>query len=209
MRPYLDEARLDPDCPDAIHRRCRRALVRGLRKDRAGDCPGATAPDLVGEAFLWGLVGGSSLVLGGVIALRAPITGRQGGLIMAFGAGVLISAVAYELVHEAFETSAGDGAIAIGLLSGPAVFFAADVMIDRLGRAEQTTPAGVDTAAAGRAIVLGIISTGFPSPSSSASPCSRPERSASLFWSLSSSRTSRRPSPRPRRSSGRAGIRAG
>ena len=59
------------------------------------------------EAFLWGLLGGSSLVLGGAIALRAPITRGHVGLIMAFGAGVLISAVAYELVHEASETSAG------------------------------------------------------------------------------------------------------
>ena len=116
----------------------------------------------MGEAFLWGLVGGSSLVLGGVIALRAPITRRHVGLIMAFGAGVLISAVAYELVHEAFETSAGAGAIAIGLLSGAAVFFAAEVMIDRFGRAEHTTPGGADTATAGRAIVLGIILDGIP-----------------------------------------------
>ena len=116
----------------------------------------------MGEAFLWGLVGGSSLVLGGVIALRAPITRRHVGLIMAFGAGVLISAVAY-------ETSAGEGGIAIGLLSGAAVFFGAEVMIDRLGRAKQTTPAGGGTAVAGRAIVLGIIlDTGFPSRSSSA-----------------------------------------
>jgi hypothetical protein len=37
---------------------------------------------------------------------------------MAFGAGVLISAVAYELDHEASETSAGDGGIALGLLAG-------------------------------------------------------------------------------------------
>lgn len=116
----------------------------------------------MGEAFLWGLLGGSSLVLGGIIALRAPITRRHVGLIMAFGAGVLISAVAYELVHEAFETSAGDGAIALGLLAGAAVFFAAEVMIDRLGRAKRTDSTGVDTATAGRAIVLGIILDGIP-----------------------------------------------
>jgi ZIP family zinc transporter len=54
----------------------------------------------MGEAFVWGLVGGSSLVIGGVVALRVAITRRLLGLIMAFGAGVLISAVAYELVHE-------------------------------------------------------------------------------------------------------------
>ena len=58
-------------------------------------------------AFLWGLVAGSSLVLGGVVALRFDISQRLLGLIMAFGGGVLISAVAYELVGEAFAHVGG------------------------------------------------------------------------------------------------------
>ena len=116
----------------------------------------------MGEAFLWGLVGGSSLVIGGVIALRVAISRRLLGLIMAFGAGVLISAVAYELVHEAFETSAGDGGIALGLLAGSAVFFGAEVLIDRLGGAEAASSTGGHAAQAGRALVLGIILDGIP-----------------------------------------------
>ena len=119
----------------------------------------------MGEAFLWGVVGGSSLVLGGIIALRAPITRRHVGLIMAFGAGVLISAVAYELVHEAFETTAGDGGIALGLLAGSAVFFGAELLVDRIAaRRGPTTPSapGGEHAQAGRAIVLGIILDGIP-----------------------------------------------
>jgi ZIP family zinc transporter len=72
----------------------------------------------MGEAFAWGLVAGLSLIVGGFIARRLPISRRLLGLIMAFGAGVLISAVAYELDHEASETSAGDGGIALGLLAG-------------------------------------------------------------------------------------------
>ena len=104
-------------------------------------------------------------MLGGIIALRAPITRRQVGLIMAFGAGVLLSAVAYELVQEAFETSAGEGAIAIGLLAGSSVFFAAEVLIDRLGdrrRSSTSTQAAAGPGEAGRAIVLGIILDGIP-----------------------------------------------
>ncbi len=117
----------------------------------------------MGEAFVWGVVGGSSLVIGGVVALRVAINRRQLGLIMAFGAGVLISAVAYELVHEAFETSAGDGGIALGLLAGSAVFFGAELLIDRLSGGEREG-ASADTraATAGRAIVLGIILDGIP-----------------------------------------------
>ncbi|MCE3286897.1 MAG: zinc transporter ZupT [Gaiellaceae bacterium] len=116
----------------------------------------------MGEAFVWGLVGGSSLVIGGVVALRVAITRRVLGLIMAFGAGVLISAVAYELVHEAFETSAGDGGIALGLLAGSAVFFGAEILIDRLGGGEPPDSGGGHAAQAGRALVLGIILDGIP-----------------------------------------------
>ena len=116
----------------------------------------------MGEAFLWGVVGGSSLVIGGVVALRVAMTRRLLGLIMAFGAGVLISAVAYELVHEAFETSAGDGGIALGLLAGSAVFFAAEVLIDRLAGGERKGSGDTQAATAGRAIVLGIILDGVP-----------------------------------------------
>jgi zinc transporter, ZIP family len=103
----------------------------------------------MGEAFVWGVVAGSSLVLGGVIALQAPITRRHVGLIMAFGAGVLISAVAYELVHEAFETSAGDGEIALGLLAGSAIFFAGEVLIDRLAGSGHSSSRGTQSVGAG------------------------------------------------------------
>jgi ZIP family zinc transporter len=119
----------------------------------------------MGEAFLWGVVGGSSLVIGGAMARRLPLTRRHVGLIMAFGAGVLISAVAYELVHQAFETSAGDGGIALGLLGGSALFFGAEVLIDRL--AARRPDAG-GPGQAGRALVLGIILDGIPESSSSA-----------------------------------------
>jgi ZIP family zinc transporter len=116
------------------------------------------------EAFFWGLVAGSSLVIGGFVALRAPITRRFVGLIMAFGAGVLLSAVAYELVQEAFETSAGDGGVALGLLAGALVFFGAEVAIDRLGRRRpaRAAPGAEGTAQTGRALVLGIVLDGIP-----------------------------------------------
>jgi ZIP family zinc transporter len=130
----------------------------------------------MGEAFLWGTVGGSSLVVGGLVALRVSLTPRLLGLIMAFGAGVLLSAVAYELVHEAFETSAGDGGVALGVLAGSVTFFSAEVAIDRvLGTSEPESSAGDARATqAGRAIVLGIVLDGIRSRSSSVSRCSRP-----------------------------------
>ena len=78
---------------------------------------------------------------------------------MPFGAGVLISAVAYELVHEAFETSAGDGGIALALLAGSALFFGAEVLIDRTcgATAEGAGPEQPGRALGGR--LAGFITT--------------------------------------------------
>ena len=62
------------------------------------------------ESFFWGFVAASSLIIGAVLAIRIRISTRTIGLIMAFGAGVLISAVAFDLVEEAIETTAGQRA---------------------------------------------------------------------------------------------------
>jgi zinc transporter, ZIP family len=91
-------------------------------------------------------------VLGGLLALHRPIGRRPLGLVMAFGAGVLISAVAFELVEEAFETSSGDG-VALGLLTGSLVFFVGDTLIDRVGGGG---------GGPGLAIVLGTVLDGVP-----------------------------------------------
>ncbi len=113
-------------------------------------------------AFLWGLFASSSLIVGGALALLLPIRERLLGLIMAFGAGVLISAVAYELVAEAFETSAGNGSLALGLSAGALTFFVGDAVIDRMGgdkRKSMRRSAGTGSALA---IVLGIVLDGIP-----------------------------------------------
>ena len=52
----------------------------------------------MGAAFLWGLLAASSLVIGGAIAIYVRVSLRTIGLVMGFGAGVLISAVAFDLV---------------------------------------------------------------------------------------------------------------
>jgi zinc transporter, ZIP family len=114
------------------------------------------------ESFAWGILASSSLVLGGIAALLLPISQRLLGIIMAFGAGVLISAVAFELVQEASETSAGDGGVALGLFAGSVVFFLGDTLIDRLGGSERKSSSGTQGAGSALAIVLGIVLDGIP-----------------------------------------------
>jgi zinc transporter, ZIP family len=114
-------------------------------------------------AFFWGLLAGSSLVLGGLAALFLRIGTRVLGTVMAFGAGVLISAVAYELVAEAFRKTGGVGGAAVsGLFTGSIVFFVGDALLDRLGAADRKRSSGEQSAGSPLAIVLGIVLDGVP-----------------------------------------------
>jgi zinc transporter, ZIP family len=84
------------------------------------------------QAGLWGLLGGSALVLGAAIAYLADVPARLVAAVMAFGSGVLISALSFDLMEEAVE-SGGFGATAFGFLAGAAAFTAANIVISRRG----------------------------------------------------------------------------
>jgi ZIP family zinc transporter len=114
------------------------------------------------EAFLWGAFAGSSLLVGAALALTVPIRERYHGWIMGFGAGVLISAVAFELVEDAFETSAWTGSLALGLFAGCAAFTLGDALIDRMGGADRKVIHGEERQGSPLAIVLGIVLDGIP-----------------------------------------------
>lgn len=114
-----------------------------------------------GGSFFWGLVAGSSLVVGSLIALRFRLGTSAIGLTLAFGSGVLISTVAFELVQEAFEMSGGGG-VAAGLFAGCAVFFAGDLLIDRMGAGSRKRPAAGHETGNPLAIVLGAVLDGVP-----------------------------------------------
>jgi zinc transporter, ZIP family len=113
-------------------------------------------------AFGWGLLAASSLLIGGVLALQIEVSRRVLGLVMAFGAGVLISAVAYELVAEASQTADRGWAVALGLFAGCAVFFVGDELIDRRGGVDRKRSHGGQAGGSALAIVLGIVLDGIP-----------------------------------------------
>ena len=113
-------------------------------------------------AFAWGLLAASSLVLGALVALRIPIGLRAIGLVMGFGAGVLISAVSFDLMAEAAEVSSGQGAIVFGLFAGCAVFAGGDWLIDRLGGSGRKDAEGAGEGGSSLAIVLGTVLDGIP-----------------------------------------------
>jgi len=113
-------------------------------------------------SFAWGFIAASTLILGGAFALRYRVGERALGMIMAFGSGVLISAVAFELVQEAFNKAGGKGAVALGLCAGSLTFFTGDFLIDRMGGADRKHSGGLQAGGSALAIVLGIVLDGIP-----------------------------------------------
>jgi ZIP family zinc transporter len=116
------------------------------------------------EAALWGFVGGVSLLLGALVGLFLPVPVRVVGLVMGFGVGVLISAVAFELTGAAYDR-AGVVPVTLGLAAGALTFFAGDWLIDHRGAAERKDPTGTGPGAASSAataLLLGALLDGVP-----------------------------------------------
>ena len=114
------------------------------------------------EAFLWGAFASSSLVVGGVLALKLNLAERIIGLVMAFGAGVLISAVAFELFLEVEEVIEDRVWAGVGLFAGALTFYFGDALIDRMGGEGRKSMGGRQAGGAALAIVLGIVLDGIP-----------------------------------------------
>src|SRR5262245_28686751 len=119
------------------------------------------------EAAGWGLFGASSLLIGAVIGLKVSIPTRVIGLILGFGAGTLISAVAFELTDEAYNLGGAD-TLTLGLALGALTYFVGDLAIARRGadqrmnpgkRRAGSTPQGADAASA---LLLGAVLDGIP-----------------------------------------------
>ena len=81
-------------------------------------------------------------------------------VVMAFGAGVLLSSVAFELMDEAYEVGGIDAA-APGLLLGAAVFYVADREVNRRG-GERRKNAGERQGGSAAAIAIGALLDGIP-----------------------------------------------
>ncbi|HUH21749.1 MAG TPA: hypothetical protein VLZ09_07760, partial [Gaiellaceae bacterium] len=106
----------------------------------------------MGAAFGWGAVAASSLVLGMLLGLLRPWPSRLIGLVLAFGAGALVSAVSFELFEEGVQVG-GAAAVGIGLGVGAVVYFVLARAVENLG------PGG---GSGGTALALGAFLDGIP-----------------------------------------------
>jgi ZIP family zinc transporter len=98
-------------------------------------------------ALGWGALAASSLVLGALLGLVRSWSDRLVGVVLAFGAGALISAVSFDLAEEGAKFGGRD-ALAVGLAIGALTYFFLDRAVGRGG--------------AGPALALGAFLDGIP-----------------------------------------------
>ena len=116
------------------------------------------------QAGLWGLLAGSALLIGALAGYFLALPQRLVAAVMAFGSGVLISALAFELMDQAYDQG-GFAATAEGFFSGAFVFTAANWLLARLGarnrkRSGEQHPSPEE--GGGAAIAVGALIDGIP-----------------------------------------------
>lgn len=115
----------------------------------------------MGAAFWWGVLAASALFLGQLLA--GPLSGahRTTGLIMGFGAGALLSAIAYELVPEASLSNAVR--VGAAMFAGALAYYVGDRLLDRSGAGSrhEIRPSG-PAAGSGAALFVGALLDGVP-----------------------------------------------
>jgi ZIP family zinc transporter len=127
----------------------------------------------LGAALGWGVVVGASLVGGAVAAAVITLPARTAALLTAFGGGVLMAAIAFELMPEA-DREAGVALTVAGVAAGALVYVLADARLsrdeemDRMRRSGHAAAAGqsmmmrsADTAR-GESIAVGLFVDGVP-----------------------------------------------
>jgi ZIP family zinc transporter len=118
------------------------------------------------QAGLWGLLAGSALLVGALIGYFLHLPQRAIAAVMAFGAGVLISALAFELMDEAYHRG-GFSATAIGFLMGAIVYTAANLYLGHQGakhrkRSGKQQSSEAEASGSGLAIAIGALLDGIP-----------------------------------------------
>jgi len=113
----------------------------------------------VTAALGWGALAASSLVIGALLGLVRPWPDRLIGLILAFGAGALISAVSFDLAQEG--AAIGDtGYLGLGLAVGAATYFALSRIVGR--RSSEPARDGSASNDAGSSLAIGAFLDGIP-----------------------------------------------
>lgn len=115
---------------------------------------------------MWGFVAGSALLVGAAFGYFARVPQRIIAGVMAFGGGVLISALSFDLMDEAYRRGGFDST-ALGFIGGAAIYTAANAYLSRYGakhrkRSGDLQPSENEDRGSGLAIAIGALLDGVP-----------------------------------------------
>ena len=114
-------------------------------------------------AIFWSAFATGTILIGMALAYRNLVSPRWTGLIMAFGAGAIISAATYQLVLGAVAEEQGAFfLVGIGIAAGALTFYLADRWVDHLGGADRMDMDGAQAGGSGTGILLGSLLDGVP-----------------------------------------------
>jgi ZIP family zinc transporter len=118
------------------------------------------------KAGLWGLLSGSALVIGAGLGYFLNIPKRLVAGIMAFGSGVLISALSFDLMEEAYK-GGGFDSTSIGFVGGALIYTIANIVVSKKGakhrkRSGDQQISENEKEGSGMAIAVGALLDGIP-----------------------------------------------
>src|SRR4051812_5478016 len=117
------------------------------------------------QAALWGGVAGSALLVGAALGYEANIPRRVIAGVMAFGAGVLISALAFDLMDEAFR-SGGFDATSVGFIAGAIIYTGSTLLVNHRGakrrKRSHSQPSESANPGSGLVLAIGALIDGIP-----------------------------------------------
>lgn len=121
------------------------------------------------RALLFGLLAGSAVFFGALVGIYTKINKKTVASVMAFGSGVLISALSLDLMEEAHATG-GFWAVSIGFVLGGLFFVIGDYFVDNAGGQARKAVHGKHhnkrktnvVAISGMALFLGAMLDGIP-----------------------------------------------
>ncbi|MFN2196844.1 MAG: ZIP family metal transporter [Anaerolineales bacterium] len=114
-------------------------------------------------AIFWSALATGTLLIGMWMAYRNMVGLRWTGLIMAFGAGAIVSAVAYQLVLGPFLNLKGQYyLIGLGIAVGALTYYFADKWVDHMGGEDRMDFDGAQASGSGMGILLGSLLDGVP-----------------------------------------------
>jgi len=117
----------------------------------------------MGAAIFWSALATCTLLIGMYLAYRNLVGPKWTGLIMAFGAGAIISAAAYQLILGAVAEEKGKYyMVGLGIALGALTFYLADRWVDNLGGKDRLDFEGNQSSGSGTGILLGSLLDGVP-----------------------------------------------